>query len=282
MGLALLLAFGLAAEADAEGVDAFTAVPPLAFGASPPDAFGAVTADAFGAPDAAALLAPFTDVPFALLRTGVREAAVLAAPRVVVLARTGAAPLADSPLAASFSEATAVSSALVALVIAASALLSALAEVPALDAAVFSRVAAEVTLVAATETVRGVAAPDLLAPVLLAAVLLVVDRAVARVLLVTVAGLAAAVRVAGLLAASVVPGTVAVVFVGTDLPLDMDQLRGRHSTESNLLHLATRKNNGGTPIFMTLRYFSRGGSNSATIRSASCGDAPCPTATPIR
>ena len=282
MGLALLLAFGLAAEADAEGVDAFTAVPPLAFGASPPDAFGAVTADAFGAPDAAALVAPFTDVPFALLRTGVREAAVLAAPRVVVLARTGAAPLADSPLAASFSEATAVSSALVALVIAASALLSALAEVPALDAAVFSRVAAEVTLVAATETVRGVAAPDLLAPVLLAAVLLVVDRAVARVLLVTVAGLAAAVRVAGLLAASVVPGTVAVVFVGTDLPLDMDQLRGRHSTESNLLHLATRKNNGGASIFMTLRYFSPDGSSSATIRSASCGDPPRPTATPIR
>jgi hypothetical protein len=269
LGLALLLAFGLAADA----VDAFTAVPPVAL--------GALAAGAFGALAAAAPVTPFTDVPFAL-RAGVREAAVLAAPRVVVLARTGAVPLADSPLAASFSEATAVSSALVALVIAASALLSALADVPALDAAVFSRVAAEVTLVAATETVRGVAAPDLLAPVLLAAVLLVVDRAVVRVLLVTVAGLAAAVRVAGLLAASVVPGTVAVVFVGTDLPLDMDQLRGRHSTESNLLHLTTRKNNGGAPIFMTLRYFSPDGSSSATIRSASCGDAPRPTATPIR
>jgi hypothetical protein len=47
-----------------------------------------------------------------------------------------------------------------------------------------------------------------------------------------------------LLAAFVVPGTVAVVFVGTDLPLYMDQLRGRHSTESNHLHLTTRKNNG--------------------------------------
>ena len=144
-------------------------------------------------------------------------------------------------------------------------------------AAVFSRVAAEVTLVAAAETVRGVAAPGLLA-----VVLPVVDRAVVRVLLVTVAGLAAAVRVAGLLAASVVPGTVAVVFVGTDLPLDMDQLRGRHSTESNLLHLTTRKNNGSAAIFVTLGHFSPGGSSSATIRSASCGDAPCPTATPIR
>ena len=260
LGLALLLAFGLAEDA----VDAFTAVPP--------DAFGALLAAVLATPLADV---PLTDVPLAA-RVPVR-AAGLAALRVAVLARTGAAPLADSPLAASFSEATAVSSALVALVIAASALLSALADVPALDAAVFSRVAAEVTLVAATETVRGVAAPDLPAPVLL-----VVDRAVVRVLLVTVAGLAAAVRVAGLLAASVVPGTVAVVFVGTDLPLDMDQLRGRHSTESNLLHLATRKNNGAAPIFMTLRYFSPDGSSSATIRSASCGDAPRPTATPTR
>jgi hypothetical protein len=106
------------------------------------------------------------------------------------------------------------------------------------------------------------------------------------VLLVTVAGLAAAVRVAGLLAASVVPGTVAVVLVGTDLPLYMDQLRGQHSTESNLLHLTTRKNNGGAMIFVTLGHFSPwgspGGSSSATIASASCGDAPRPTATPIR
>lgn len=143
-----------------------------------------------------------------------------------------AAPLADSSFAASLSEATAVSSALVALVIAASALLSAFADVPALDAAVFSRVAAEVTLVAAAATERGVAALALLP--------------VVGVLPVTAAGLAAAVRVVGFPAASVVPGTVAVVFVGTDLPLDMDQLRGRHSTESNLLHLlTTRKNKGG-------------------------------------
>ena len=215
-------------------------------------ALAAVSADVFGALFAAAFVAPFTDVPAAVLvgvrelavaaRDGVREAAVLAAPLdVVVLALAGAElPLPDSPFAASFREATALSRALVALVIAASAVLSALADVPALLAAVFNRVAADVTLVAAAETVRGVAPPGLL-PV----VLPVVDRAGGRALLVTVAGLAAAVRVAGLLAASVVPGAVAVVFGGTDLPLDMDQLRGRHSTESNLLHLTTRKNNGG-------------------------------------
>jgi hypothetical protein len=226
LGLALLLALGFAAEA----VDAFSAVLP--------DDFGAVLGAAFET--------PFTDVPFAV-RAGVREVAVLAAPRVVALALAGAVPLADSPFAASFREATALSRALVALVIAASAVLSALADVPAFDAAVFNRVAADVTLVAAAETVRGVAAPGLLAVVLL------VDRAVVRVRLVTVAGLAAAVRVAGLLAASVVPGTVAVVFVGTDLPLDMDQLRGRHSTESNLVHLMTRKNNGVGGNFRDLR-----------------------------
>jgi hypothetical protein len=261
LGLAPLLAFGFTADA----LDAFTA--------ELPDAFGAVSAGAPGTLLAAAFETPFTDVPFAP-RLGVRAAAVLDG---VVLASAGAVLLADSLCAASFREVTALSRALVALVIAASAVLSALADVPALPAAVFSRVAAEVTLVAAAETVRGVAAPGLLA-----VVLRVVDRAVVRELLVTVAGLAAAVRVAGLLAASVVPGTVAVVFVGTDLPLDMDQLRGRHSTESNLLHLTTRKNNGGRAIFVTIGHFSPSGTSSATIRSASCGDAPCPTATPIR
>jgi hypothetical protein len=279
LALALLPAFGFAADA----VDALAGELPVAFGAAAAVALGAASAAALGALVAAAFVTPFTAVPVPVpvpvaVRAGVREAAVLAAPRVVVLAVAGAElPLADSPFAASFREATALSRALVALVIAASAVLSALADVPALVAAVFSRVAAEVTLVAAAETVRGVAAPGLLA-----VVLLVVDRAVVRVLLVTVAGLAAAVRVAGLLAASVVPGTVAVVFVGTDLPLDMDQLRGRHSTESYLLHLTTRKNNGGEAIFVTLGHFSPSGTSSATIRSASSGDAPCPTATPIR
>ena len=176
-------------------------------------------------------------------------------------------------------------------------------------------VAAVVTLVAAAETVRGVAAPALLAvlllavvllpvtaavllaavlpapfllaavlvaPVLLAPVLLVAGRAVVRVLA-AVAGLAAAERDAGgLLAVSVVPGMVAVVFVGTDLPPDMDQLRGRHSTERNLLHLMTRKNNGKTAISVTMSHSSCPGSSPLTIRSASSGDAPRPTATPIR
>ena len=120
------------------------------------------------------------------------------------------------------------------------------------------------------------------APVLLAAVLLVAGRAAVRVLA-AVAGLAAAERVAGgLLAVSVVPGMVAVVFVGTDLPPDMDQLRGRHSTERNLLHLMTRKNNGKTAISVTLGHSSCPGSSPPTIRSASSGDAPRPTATPIR
>jgi hypothetical protein len=297
LGLALLLAFGFGADAvdgfgaaapvaraagpagafTAAAIGALTAALAGAFGAALAGAFGAASAAALGALVAAAFVAPFTAVPLLAARAGVRAAAVLAAPRVVLVLAGAEVPLADSPFAASFSEATALSRALVALVIAASAVLSALADVPALLAAVFSRVAAELTLVAAAETVRGVAAPGLVA-----VVLLVVDRAVVRVLLVTVAGLAAAVRVAGLLAASVVPGTVAVVFVGTDLPLDMDQLRGRHSTESNLLHLTTRKNNGGRAIFVTIGHFSPSGTSSATIRSASCGDAPCPTATPIR
>jgi len=161
-----------------------------------------------------------------------------------------------------------------------------------------SLVAADVTLVAAAETVRGVTAEVLLAAVLPAAVLpavvlllavlllpavLLAAGRVVRVLLVTVAGLPAAVRVAGLVAASVVPGIEAVVFVGTDLPLDMDQLRGRHSTESNLLHLTSRKNNGGAPISVTLGHLSPPcGRSRATIRNASSGDAPRPTATPIR
>jgi len=111
--------------------------------------------------------------------------------------------------------------------------------------------------------------------------LLVAGRAAVRALA-AVAGLAAAVRVAGLLAASVVPGTVAVVFVGTDLPPDMDQLRGRHSTERNLLHLMTRKNNGKTAISVTIGHSSWPGTSPLTIRSASSGDAPRPTATPMR
>jgi len=245
------------------------------------EGFGAVAVEDLGA-DADEDLGADAVAVFTALPAADRDAAGFAAvPALLVL--VAVVELADSPLAASLSDATAVSRALVAVLIAVSAVVSALADVPAWVAAVFSFVAAVDTLVAAAVTVRGVTAlvrvtaavllaavrpapfllaavllaPVLLAPVLLAApvlvaaVLLVVGRAAARVL-VAVAGLAAAARVeAGLLAASVVPGMVAVVFVGTDLPPDMDQLRGRHSTESNLLHLMTRKNNGKTAISVT-------------------------------
>ena len=246
-------------------------------------AFLVGAAEDFGA-DAVDVVDPFgavaTAVFAAALAAGLKPSACPPRRRprgpgpVVVLV---VAELADSPLAASLSDATAVSRALVAVLIAVSAEVSALADVPAWVAAVFSLVAAVVTLVAAAETVRGVAAlvllavvllavallpvtaavllaavlpapfllaAVLLAPVVLAAVLLVAGRAVVRALA-AVAGLAAAEQVAGgLVAVSVVPGMVAVVFVGTDLPPDMDQLRGRHSTERNLLHLMTRKTMG--------------------------------------
>jgi hypothetical protein len=152
---------------------------------------------------------------------------------------------------------------------------------PVLLALVLPAVTAAV-LLAAVLPAPFLLAAVLVAPVLLAPVLLVAGRAAVRVLA-AVAGLAAAARVdVGLLAVSVVPGMVAVVFVGTDLPPDMDQLRGRHSTESNLLHLMTRKNNGEQAISVTLGYSSCPGSSRVTIRSASSGDVPWPTATPIK
>jgi hypothetical protein len=157
--------------------------------------------------------------------------------------------LPDSPFAAALSVLTAFSRALVAAVIAASALVSAFADVPARVAAMFSLAVADVTRVAAAETVRGVtvAGPPpvpLLAIVLPTLVLLAVARAlvalvalvvaVAPVLLVAralAAGLAV-VLVAGFLALPVVPvlpvlpGSVAAVFVGTDLHPHLGQLRG--------------------------------------------------------
>ena len=261
---------------------------PRAFGASPPDAFGAVAR--LGALAAAPWRSAVHD-SVALLRTGVREAAGFAArPRSSSWRRTGAAPLADSPLAASFSEATAVSRALVALLIAASARGERLGRRPGLDAAVFSCVAAVVTLVAAAETVRGVAAPVLLAVACCPAPGASCSRwSCSRSLRPSCSPPSCLPRSCSprscwprparpsparrgsrrcprarrgrglgrrrasrrrLLAASVVPGMVAVVFVGTDLPPDMDQLRGRHSTESNLLHLMTRKNNGEDSRFL--------------------------------
>jgi hypothetical protein len=210
--------------------------------------------------------------------------------------------LPDSPFAASLSVLTAFSRALVAAVIAASALVSALADVPARVAAMFSLAVADVTRVAAAETVRGVTVVGplpvpLLAIVLPTLVLLAVARAlvalvvaVAPVLLVAralAAGLAVAL-VAGFLALPVVPvlpvvpGSVAAVFVGTDLHPHLGQLRGWHSTESNALHLIIRKNSETPGIKVTESYFSADGRSPATIRSASSGDAPRPTATPIR
>jgi hypothetical protein len=266
--------------ADFLGLSAFLAA--FAFLAGAADDFVVVVEDlgAVAPAGLAALLAVGLDAVapavFAALLAADLDADGFAAV-LVVRVLVAVVELADRPLAASFSDATAVSRALVAVLIAVSAVVSALADVPAWVAAVFSFVAAVDTLVAAAVTVRGVTAlvrvtaavllaavrpapfllaAVLLAPVLLAAVLVavvlpVVGRAAARVL-VAVAGLAAAARVAvGLLAASVVPGVVAVVFVGTDLPPDMDQLRGPHSTESNLLHLMTRKNNGKTAISVT-------------------------------
>ena len=61
-------------------------------------------------------------------------------------------------MAASLSDVTAVSSTLVAVEIAVSALVSVFADAAALDAATFSRADAELTRVAAEETVRGVTA----------------------------------------------------------------------------------------------------------------------------
>jgi len=171
-------------------------------------------------------VADFGDAAFGAVSTS------FFAPEITSVETTGVVAPAppDSPFAASLSVATALSRALVAVVIAASASVSVLAEVPARSAATFSRTVADVTRVAAAETVRGVTADGPLAAVLLAVArpLVVLVVLVLRVL---VAGLAVAL-VAGLLASPVVPvvpvvpGLVAAVFVGTDLHPHLAQLRG--------------------------------------------------------
>jgi hypothetical protein len=220
------------------------------------------------------------------LVAAVLDVAVLDVPALGAAARAVVVPApADRSFAASLSAATALSSALVAAVMAASALVSVLADAPARDAAMVSRAVADVTRVAAADTVRGVAAFGPLADVGLAVALL----AVARVLVVRAlaAGLAVALAV-GLLAfpvvplAPVVPGSVAAVFVGTDLHPHLVSSGGWHSTESNVLHAITRKNIRKPGIKVTESYFSPCGRSPATMRSASSGDAPRPTATPIR
>jgi hypothetical protein len=160
------------------------------------------------------------------------------------------------------SDVTAVSSALVAVEMAVSALVSVFADDAACVAAAFSFVEADVTLVAAEETVRGVTAvarPVLRAPVVLPVVRPVVLRAaVVRVVLLAPVVLVAAVlvelEVFAALAVFVVRARVlartefairtgaalAVAFLvgGTDLlPPIWISYRGGHSTESNVLHI---------------------------------------------
>ena len=179
-------------------------------------------------------------------------------------------------------------------------------------------VEAEDTLVAAEATVRGVtvdARPVVERP---AVGRLVVEVTVDLRFAVVVAPLAAAVLAAAGLAGLVVfaapvvfaalpvlvvrarelpraefaTRTVAALAValfvgGTDLlPPIWISYRGGHSTESNVLHIQPRKTAGKGEFTVTFRYYSSaetgGGSSSRTIRSASSGEAPRPTATPIR
>jgi hypothetical protein len=184
-------------------------------------------------------------------------------------------------------------------------------------------VEAEVTLVAAEATVRGVTVGA--RPVVERAVVerpaagrLVVEVTVDLRFAVLVAPLAAAALAAAGLAGLVVfaapvvfaalpvlvvrarelpraefaTRTVAALAValfvgGTDLlPPIWISYRGGHSTERNVLHIQPRKTAGKGESTVTFRYYSSaatgGGRSSRTIRSASSGEAPRPTATPIR
>lgn len=151
---------------------------------------------------------------------------------------------AASDLAASLSDMTAVSSALVADEMAVSALISVFADVTAWVAAAFSFVEAEVTFVAAVETVRVVPlAPVVLLPLVReAAVREPADLVELEVFVApgVFAALAAfvvrardefAIRTGAALAVAFLVG-------GTDLlPPIWISYRGGHSTESNLLHI---------------------------------------------
>jgi hypothetical protein len=239
--------------------------------------------------------------------------AVVLAPEVLVgVVLAGAAARA---LAASLSDVTAVSSALVADEIAVSALVSVLADVAAWVAAAFSLVEAEVTLVAAEATVRGVtvdALPVVERPVVERPVVarpvdeFAVDLRFAVLRAAVVVPVAAPVLAAAGLAALVVlvvrarelpraefatrgvaALAVALFVGGTDLlPPIWISYRGGHSTESNVLHIKPPKTAGKGESTVTFRYYSSaatgGGTSSRTIRSASSGEAPRPTATPIR
>ena len=128
---------------------------------------------------------------------------------------------ADMTLAASDSDFTAVSIALVALVMARSALVIVFAESVAWVAAVFSFAAAFVTLVAADETSRGVTVPAALAGVRVVrfAAEPVVRLAVADVVRVAVVRLAVVAAFVPLALARWRAGFAAAVSVGTELPL---------------------------------------------------------------
>jgi hypothetical protein len=176
--------------------------------------------------------------------------------RVVVVPRAGAvaAVAVDMAFAASVSDLTADSIALVALLIAWSAVVMVLADEVALVAAVLSFVAAVVTFVAAAETALGVAvAPDVAlvrragarAVVVRAAVAVVredcvvVARALLALAVLTFAALAWAVPGFTVLGFAVVGRVVArfPVSVGTDLPPDLDQIQGHSFHRRDPLHI---------------------------------------------
>ena len=253
----------------------------------------------------------------ALVRAGVALAAVLALAvlagvllAVVVRAGVVLAGAAASVFAALLSEVTAVSRALVADEIAVSALVSVFADEAAWVAAAFSLVEAVVTFVAAEATVRGVTAvaravvvrPVVVRPVV---VRLAVVRA-ADVVPLAAPVFAAPVRAGAAVFAALVVVAVrvrelartpfatrtgaalAVAFLvgGTDLlPRSGPVIGGVIPRRVTSYTSCPGKTAGTDQITATFRYSSPGvpgGSNSCTIRSASAGVAPRPTATPIR
>jgi hypothetical protein len=180
--------------------------------------------------------------------------------RVVVVPRAGvvAAVAVDMAFAASVSDLTADSIALVAVLIAWSAVVMVLADEVALVAAVLSFVAAVVTFVAAAETALGVAvAPDVVvvrragarAVVVRAAVAVVredcvvVARALVALAVLTFAALAWAVPGFTVLGFAVVGRVVArfPVSVGTELPPDLDQIQGHSFHRRDPLHIVVLK-----------------------------------------
>jgi hypothetical protein len=185
--------------------------------------------------------------------------------RVAVLPRAGAgaAVAVDMAFAASVSDLTADSIALVAVLIAWSAVVMVLADEVALVAAVLSFVAAVVTFVAAAETALGVVAALDVADVPAAVVRLAGARAVVLRVAVAVVPEACVVVARAFTAlavpafaalAWVVPGFAVLGFavvgrvvarfpvsVGTDLPPDLDQIQGHSFHRRDPLHIVVFK-----------------------------------------